>query len=738
MTPRRAFGAFAGGVAVALALVSCGEPSLGTGVVLWSDGGAVAAGTVVDVVEESTIEDRYLVRAAAADRRQAPVPVAPRWRVRVFSDPAAAAEFAGRFADFVNVYAYAVRRGLPVRAEASATAGIVYKLREQEVVKVTGRGAEPERVGAFENYWYGVLTEDGTEGYTYGEFLPLFESLGDPHAEAARLQADDPGLDRVLGTAWRPEEFLSMANRRRFDLLRLRPEYGLFPDPAARVFRLVTAQREREFPYRAVERVGDGRYVLAAAGGDGSPARFTLRGNGALAFSYVDDGRLITEVFVDLQDEVEELIAAEQARRARRFAALLERGPLLRSGGYGTIELTAEGRFRWHGYAALVPRWVPDGLPGTGVVDFRYALAASLRGSYDVAVTLLFDAPRPAARAAPPGGAQAGSGAAAGGVPGGVVGAGATRGAAAGVGTPGTGAGLPGAVGADADGSAGPGAAAGAGAGTTGMGADAAAGSAGAPGAADGGAATAGAAGGTGPDSGAGPGTAVRTAQPGAGPDQAGTGTTGMGADAAAGSGGVAGSVAGSAATAGAAGGTGPDFGAEAGDGARGRAGAGPETAVRTAQPGTGTTGMGADAAAGSAGAPGTAAGGAATAAAAGGAASARPAATGAAGTAAAGSATAAGGPTGGGDAARAEASGGGDHGAGATVVVAGSDPETDSDPEYMRPIPWAAELTLLASYDGAGVRLTPVEPAAAALEVRQVSRSAVVMYFAAPGAGGG
>ena len=168
MTPGRACGALAGGVAVALALVACGEPSVGTGVVLWSDGDPVAAGTVVDVVEESTIEDRYLVRAAAADRRQDPVPVAPRWRVRVFSDPDEAAEFAGRYADFADVYAYSVRRGLPVRAQASATAGIVYKLREQELVKVIGRGAEPERVGAFENYWYRVLTEDGTEGHTYG------------------------------------------------------------------------------------------------------------------------------------------------------------------------------------------------------------------------------------------------------------------------------------------------------------------------------------------------------------------------------------------------------------------------------------------------------------------------------------------------------------------------------------------------------------------------------------------
>ena len=578
MTPRRAFGAFAGGIAAAavvLALVSCGERLVGTGVVLWSEGGPVANGAVVDVVEESTIEDRYLVRAAGADRSENSVPVAPRWRVRVFSEPEPAAEFAARYAEFVDSFAYAVRRGLPVRAKASATAGIVYKLRELEVTKVLARGAEPEQVGSFENYWYRVLTEDGTEGFTFGEFLPVFETFGDPRAEAARLHADDPGLERVLATAWRPEEFLSMVLRHRFDLLRLRPEYGLFPDPEARVFRLVTAQREREFPYRAVERVGDGRYVLATGGGDAGSARFTLRGSGALAFSYVDDGRQITEVFVELEAEVEDLIAAERARRERLFAGFLERGPLLRSGGYGTIELTAEGRFRWRGYEALVPRWVPDGLPGTGVVDFRYVLGAPLRGSYDRAVTLLFDGPERAAASASAVAALAGEDAAGG----------------AGAAEPGAG----GAVRAVAV-----------------------------------------------PDHGA----------------RAGASPTGSAADGNSGAG--AGAGAGPAAT-----------GTVAEDAGAAENGSGAGTAIAAvgndADPGDG--GLAAGVLAGTGEAP---------------------------------------------------------------------DSEAEYVPEYMQPIPWAAELTLLLSYDGDGVRLTPAEPAAAALEVREVNRSAVVMYFAgAAGAAG-
>jgi hypothetical protein len=616
VTPGRAFGAVAGGIAIALALVSCGERSVGTGVVLWSEGGPAANGATVDVVQESTIEDRYLVRAATADRSQepVPVPVAPRWRVRVFAEPEQAAAFAAGYAAFVDRYAYAARRGLPVRAEASATAGIIYKLREQEVVKVIARGAEPEQVGAFENHWYEVLTEDGTVGYTFGEFLPVFESSGDPRAEAARLLADDPGLERVLGTAWRPEEFLSMVRWRRFDLVRLRPEYGLFPDPQAGVFRLVTAQRAREFAYRAVERVGDGRYVLATEDGDGSAARFTLRGNGVLAFSYVDEGRQITELFVELEEQVEELIASERARRGRLFASLLKRGPLLRSGGYGTIELTEEGRFHWQGYEALVPRWVPDGLPGTGVVDFRYVLGAPLRGSYDVAVTLLFDGPERTAAAGAGAGAAADGGADAGE-------SGETGGARA-VAVPHTGPQSD----APATGSA--------------EEVDSATGE-------DGGSAA-----GAGADGTASAGTTTVAADATAGSETGDAGTTGTG-------------TAGTGAT----------------DTGTGTAAADTGAGAATAAEGIDAAdGVGKDAELGSGGVAGA--------------------------------------PAGTGD--------------------VSADGEAEVEPEYMRPIAWAAELTLLLSYDGDGIRLTPAEPAVGVLEIRQVNRSAVVMYFATASGGGG
>ena len=380
-----------------LLLAACGQAPRGFGVVLWSAGGVPPTGAVVHIIEESTIEDRYLVLGAGGDQGEEPVPVV-RWRVRVYPDAEQATAFAARYAPFTDNYGYAVRSGLPVRAEASATADIIYKLREGQVTKVLERGAQPERVGVYENYWYQVLTEDGVAGYTFGEFLPVFQASGDPHAEAARLRADDPALEHLLATVWRPDYFRAMVITGRYDLRRFRAEYGLFPDPAARLFRLVTETGTQEFRYRTVERVGEGRYVFHPEAGAG-PVRFTVHGSRRVSMSYSAAGRQVTRVFVQLSRDVAESIAAEQDRRDRLYRNLLERGAVLHSSGYGTIELGPERRFRWQRFLALVPELLPSELPGTGRVDFRYAPAPELGGSYDTVISFLFDGNEPAAAA---------------------------------------------------------------------------------------------------------------------------------------------------------------------------------------------------------------------------------------------------------------------------------------------------------------------------------------------------
>ena len=89
--------------------------------------------------------------------------------------------------------------------------------------------------------------------------------------------------------------------------------------------------------------------------------------------------------------EIESYIEAELERRARKFDALFTRGPTYASDNYGRLEFLEGDRFTWTGYFRLVPAVVPQGVGTTGRVDYGYYLASALRGTYDGALSFVFD-----------------------------------------------------------------------------------------------------------------------------------------------------------------------------------------------------------------------------------------------------------------------------------------------------------------------------------------------------------
>lgn len=392
-------------VAIALALSACSPQPIGYGVALVESvvggGEAFAAAERLVVMAESEIEDTYRVvtlsRAGErTDVRQ--LPSLQRWRARIFATQAEADLFADSYAPLAATYGYADRNSLPVRAESSATATIVYQLREAEAVKIIGRSAQQASVGEYENYWYEVLTEDGTSGFTFGEFLPVFESSGDPAADVARLRDADPLLDRVLATTWRPEYFRDMVASGRIDLRRMRPEIGLFPRAGQQILELRLEESSVDFRYEQIERRGEGLYILrgvtvtAAPGASevGTDPRLTVLPGGRLSLSYTSEGRLVTPVFVDLGVPLSDLIAAERARRDVLYADLMRRASTLTSSAYGTITLRDDRTFSWKGAQALQPRLLPAGSQPTGELDFRYHMAPGMRERFDGVLTFSF------------------------------------------------------------------------------------------------------------------------------------------------------------------------------------------------------------------------------------------------------------------------------------------------------------------------------------------------------------
>lgn len=378
--------------AAAAILAACGDRRLGWGVVLWAPQPGIG-GSVLSISGESDIRDVYRYAASGPAGAEGSGELA-RWRVRLFPDREQAAEFAAAFSGLVDTFGYAARNGLPVRSAAAAGASQLYRLREGEAVKIVAREAEPDAVGPYTNFWYRVLTSDGTEGFTFGEFLPLFDTQGDPQAEADRLSRKDSPWDRIAAAAWRPRYYAGMLASGRVDLRRVDPGYGFTIEPSGApsaegvvgTARVRLPDVDAAFGYQRVDRVRDDVLVLQSAG-----VRIAVETDRSIAVSFRDRGRLRTERFMIIDTSVEDLIAAERARRDRIYDALRAAGPALRSDAYGELVLEPARRFRWSGFQRLVPAVVPADAPGAGAVELRLHLPAALRAEYSGVLTLAFD-----------------------------------------------------------------------------------------------------------------------------------------------------------------------------------------------------------------------------------------------------------------------------------------------------------------------------------------------------------
>ena len=376
-------------------LTACGERRLGWAVVLWAPPPGTG-GSVLSISDESEIQDVYLYTKADT------VHELDRWRVRLFTDQEQAAAFAAAFSGLANTFGYAARDGLPVRQAADPGSPRLYRLREGEAVKIIAREDGPVTVGDYTNFWYQVLTHDGTEGFTFGEFLPLFDTDGDPQAEADHMVSEDSGLERITGVAWRPQYYADMLARRRIDLTRLDDAYGftivpagdtpssegatVLADGAGGSAHIRLPELELAFAYERIDRIGEAVFVL-----QGSGVRIRAESDWSIAVSFQHERRLQTQKFVALDAKVDDLIAAERERRDRIYESLRESGAALQSSAYGEVLLEPERRFRWSGFERLVPGVIPADAAGTGTIEFRLHLARALRAQYSGALTMAFD-----------------------------------------------------------------------------------------------------------------------------------------------------------------------------------------------------------------------------------------------------------------------------------------------------------------------------------------------------------
>ncbi len=355
------------------------------------------AGSILTLMSESNITDSYWAKyqpkaelnaagTEGSNDDQPPLVEAEfsRFRVRKFETEEDALAFAQEFTEFAGTYARSQRDALPIRRLMDRHSDRIYRLREGEELKVIDRSPEQTDEAGLVDYWYHVIAEDGTTGWTFGYYLTIFEVGEEPTEQGVH---DTALFSNFLMQTWRPRSFADMLRTQRFDLNRFHPAYGLFPQPESRSIRIVTQSGVNEFSYAGLQPTSETRYIDQATG-----LELEFEGETSLTLRYEDNGSRVTSRFVVIEDDIREVITREQTRRLEIFDELYQRaGRGMKSLAYGDIDLQRDRSFFWRGNNRLRPEVIPNTAGNTGRVSLGRYLHPSLRTQFDGALAFDFN-----------------------------------------------------------------------------------------------------------------------------------------------------------------------------------------------------------------------------------------------------------------------------------------------------------------------------------------------------------
>ena len=365
-------------------LGSCGPRRIGCGVLLWpADEAALDTGSVLPVYEESRLKQTYTVGGSTRETAKEKTEISS-WRLAFFPREEEARKFASEFEAVKDLYATANRNALPVREKADRLSRQVYRLRQNEKMKILELSTTPSDENGLQGFWYRVLTEEGVTGFCFNYYLTLYNAKTNTIITTSQDSAQE-ALAAILTSSWRPAFFRDMTASGRIDLTRLSASYGLFFDENPTALRIVLPRLSFTAPFSRIRKAGDA-YIA-----EGSDVQMRLRANGAeLAVSYVHAGVRRTDVFIVFPENVEELIAKEEERRKTLLSTFLKTGSVLRSDAYGEIDISETGDFSWTDYGRLVPTVVPAGAGSAGKVEFSVFTAAEVQNAYGGVISFRF------------------------------------------------------------------------------------------------------------------------------------------------------------------------------------------------------------------------------------------------------------------------------------------------------------------------------------------------------------
>jgi hypothetical protein len=305
------------------------------------------------------------------------------WRVALFETEEGAQTYARSVQPYQDRYAQALRTALPIREKPDRTSTRIYRLRDGEITKVLVRQDQHSDEAGLVDYWYQVLTQDGTIGWVFGYYLDLVDSAGRSLSPQGDADKAERMVQEVAGPVWRPDYYRNMIDARRIDLQRVRPNYGFSLDLDEHVAHIVLPTHRRDIQYTDYFSPAGDTIEFRPSG-----LTIFLFGSDEIRIQYELAGQQRTATFVTIEEDIDAVIAGERERRRQILQSFLSRGNVLVSTAYGRITLTDDGAFSWENYTRLVPQVLSSDFNGRGTVQFSLFLQPDLRTKYDGALRL--------------------------------------------------------------------------------------------------------------------------------------------------------------------------------------------------------------------------------------------------------------------------------------------------------------------------------------------------------------
>lgn len=363
-------------------VIACGDSRIATGVVLWPpEDQPEAHGSVVPILEANRNTGTFLI---TIDEDEDPV-IIEQARVESFETIDEAETFAQEYEPYAFLYAESQQRALPVRRTQSVESQAVYRLREGEVLKITGEPSEEVSISGLVGRWHPVLTEAGVRGYAFDFALIPFDQR-EGISEQARERELPAQARTIIENVWRPHAFAERIEDGTPSLEELDPEYGMFPDPSSNTVRLVSDEVTAEFTYENIVTSGSSHIRF-----EGSSLEIRIDGNTRITVFFSVNGIDYTQRYRLLSTDLQTVIEREEERRDQALSTVHADGQALRSSAYGTISVTETGRFSWTDNDLLVPSVISPSFGSTGTVHFRHYLGSSIRNRYDGVISFRFD-----------------------------------------------------------------------------------------------------------------------------------------------------------------------------------------------------------------------------------------------------------------------------------------------------------------------------------------------------------